>query len=351
MPIFQIDDQKITPVKRTSFEQVNIRERADLQRMLKSQIEIISPDTLIVSEEFGEWEDSKRRIDLLGIDKNANLIVIELKRTEDGGYMELQAIRYAAMISTLTFEKLVQTYSDYLSDNNIDQDATESLLSFLGWAEVNEEEFAQDIKIILVSAEFSKELTTSVVWLNDMGLDIRCVRLHPYINGQTVLLDIQTIIPVPEVADLQIKIQEKKQRERQSRTSNKDYTKYDLTIKGKNFKTLSKRQLMFHIIAESIQSGVHPEELVGVVPKRTKKLFEVFEGTLTARQVYDKIMEKDTAGEIPRNKRFFSEDGEFFHLDGKTYVLSNQWGISTLASAQAIQKSFPQLNILLQAQN
>ena len=88
MPIYQIDKQKITPVKRTSFDQVNIRERADLQRMLKSQIDIISQDTLIVSEEFCDWEDSKRRIDLLGIDKDANLVVIELKRTEDGGYME-----------------------------------------------------------------------------------------------------------------------------------------------------------------------------------------------------------------------------------------------------------------------
>jgi hypothetical protein len=35
-----------------------------LQRLLRNQIEVISPETLIVSEEFGEWEESKRRIDL-----------------------------------------------------------------------------------------------------------------------------------------------------------------------------------------------------------------------------------------------------------------------------------------------
>ncbi len=59
-------------------------------------------------------EDSRRRIDLLGLDKEANLVIIELKRTEDGGHMELQAIRYAAMVSTLTFEKIVEIYGDYL---------------------------------------------------------------------------------------------------------------------------------------------------------------------------------------------------------------------------------------------
>ena len=37
----------------------------------------------MIAEEFGEWEDCRRRIDLLGIDKGANLVVIELKRDEE----------------------------------------------------------------------------------------------------------------------------------------------------------------------------------------------------------------------------------------------------------------------------
>jgi RecB family endonuclease NucS len=60
-----------------------------------SRSTIVSPDTIVIAEEFGEWEDSRRRIDLLGLDKNANLVVIELKRTDDGGHMELQALRYS----------------------------------------------------------------------------------------------------------------------------------------------------------------------------------------------------------------------------------------------------------------
>ena len=55
---------------------------------------MIAPDTLVIAEEFSEWSGSQRRIDLLAIDRDANLVVIELKRTEDGGYMELQALRF-----------------------------------------------------------------------------------------------------------------------------------------------------------------------------------------------------------------------------------------------------------------
>ncbi len=41
-------------------------------------------------------------------------MVMELKRTEDGGHMELQAIRYAAMVANMTFKKAVEVYGVYL---------------------------------------------------------------------------------------------------------------------------------------------------------------------------------------------------------------------------------------------
>jgi RecB family endonuclease NucS len=100
MAIYEIQDGGLKKVNGTSFNAEGIRERDDLQRLLREQIEVIAPDTLLLAEEFGEWEDSRRRIDLLGLGKDASLVVIELKRTEDGGHMELQAVRYAAMVST-----------------------------------------------------------------------------------------------------------------------------------------------------------------------------------------------------------------------------------------------------------
>ena len=118
----------------------------------------------MISEEFGEWEDSRRRIDLLGVDRDAALVVIELKRTEDGGHMELQAIRYASMISTMNFDRAVDVFVEYLKAiGKSDQDARTLLLDFLGWEEPDEDQFGQDVRIVLASAEFSKEITSSVL--------------------------------------------------------------------------------------------------------------------------------------------------------------------------------------------
>ena len=65
MPIYKVANDQIMRIPRTTFSQQGLSEREDLQSMLKTQIDIIAPDTLVVAEEFGEWEDSKRRIDLL----------------------------------------------------------------------------------------------------------------------------------------------------------------------------------------------------------------------------------------------------------------------------------------------
>lgn len=345
MPIYKVANGQIMRMQRTTFSRQDLQEREDLQSMLKTQIDIIAPDTLVVAEEFGEWEDSKRRIDLLGIDKAASLVVIELKRTEDGGHMELQAIRYASMISTLTFSKLVTIYERYLADNNIEADATENLLEFLEWNEPNEEQFAQEVKIILASAEFSKELTTSVMWLNDFGLDIRCVRMHPYNSDGETLLDVQTVIPIPEVADYQVRIREKKQKEREARNSSRDFTKYDVSVGGNSYPAQSKRWMMFHIIAGILRSGGQPDAVINAIPWMRNRLFQVFDGELNDSEVYEAIMDGHSGGQVPRAKRFFTKEGEAFHSNGKTYVLTNQWGNKTLDAVKSLNKAFPDLNI------
>jgi len=155
MPIFEVTPDRLVALQPTTFSTHGLRERGDLQRLLRDQAEIIAPDVLIISEEFCDWEDSKRRIDLLGIDRDANLVVVELKRTDDGGHMELQAIRYAAMISKMTFEKVVDVFERYLASRSRHEQARSTLLDFLGWDAPEEEKFGQDMRIVLASAEFS----------------------------------------------------------------------------------------------------------------------------------------------------------------------------------------------------
>lgn len=223
MPLFEMTSDAFRPLSRASFADMKVRERDDLQRLLRSQIEVLGDDLYVLTEEFGDWDDSRRRIDLLAIDQQANLVVIELKRTNDGGHMELQAIRYASMVSAMTFERAEQIHSEFLARMGEPADeARARMLAFLSWDEPDEENFAPDVRIVLVSEDFGKELTTAVLWLRERDIDIRCIRLRPYQDGETRLIDVQQIIPLPEAHEYQIQVREKEQVGRKKRAERYD---------------------------------------------------------------------------------------------------------------------------------
>lgn len=340
MAIYHIHNDRIEAVTATTFAAEGIKERDGLQRLLREQIEIISPDTLVVAEEFGDWEESRRRIDLLGVDKNANLVVIELKRTQDGGHMDLQAVRYAAMISTLTFDKVVDVFGRYLSSIGKEDDPENALLEFLEWDEPVEDEFAQDVKIVLASAEFSKELTTAVMWLNDNGLEIRCLRLKPYSDTGKVYLDVQQVIPLPEAEEYQVNIRDKSRKEKESRKSNRDLTKYTIALGDEVLEGLPKNRAIFGMVKYLCESGVDPEEIRAVIPWK-KRLFECFEGKLDLETFERALAERqESRGRKPQPWRYFVDKGELIYRNEKTYAFDRMWGNRTAEAMELIVRKF-----------
>ena len=223
MPLYEMTPDSFRPLGEASFTDLKVRERDDLQRLLRTQIEVLGDDLYVLSEEFSDWDDSRRRIDLLAIDLDANLVVIELKRSTDGGHMELQAIRYAAMVSAMTFERAAQIHGEFLIRiGKPVEDARSGILEFLGWSEPDEESFGPDVRMVLVSEDFGKELTTAVLWLRERDIDIRCVRLRPYRDGDMTLVDVQQIIPLPEANEYQVQLREKEQVGRRKRAERYD---------------------------------------------------------------------------------------------------------------------------------
>jgi hypothetical protein len=227
MPVYHLAQTEIRPLPETDFAACGLKERVDIQRLLRANVSVVAPDVLVIAEEFGEWDESKRRIDLLGVDTAGNLVVIELKRDDDA-HMELQAIRYAAMVSGMTFDRAVEVFQQYLNrtlpprPGETPPDARMRLLAHLKPMESIEDGFAEDIRIVLVSSSFSKELVTAVLWLNERDLDIRCVRMKPYTmlgdsGTKAVIVDVQQVVPLPEAEDMIVKLKAKGQAERKEK--------------------------------------------------------------------------------------------------------------------------------------
>jgi len=217
MALYEFGANGLRTIEPTTFRNAEIRERDDLQRVLRDHFGVIDEDVLIIAEEFSGWSDSSRRIDLLGVDRAGQLVVIELKRSHTGGHMELQALRYAAMVRAMTFERAVEVFEQYLVSRSMSsEDAEKQILEHM---EVPErEDFGAIVRIVLIAADFNdRELTSTVLWLRENDIDIQCFRLSPYSYDGEVLLDVQRIIPLPETADYEVNLKEKATEERRAR--------------------------------------------------------------------------------------------------------------------------------------
>ena len=215
MPLYRWNAENLEPVPPTTFEAQQLQERADLQRLLRDQPDVLEEGLFIVAEEFSNWQDSGRSIDLLALDGDGNLVVIELKRTQTGDHSELQAIRYAAMVSNMTLEQVIEAHRGYLARRGSDEDARVQILNHLEVTDEADAEIHTDRpRIILASAGFSTELTTSVLWLCDGGMDISCVKLQLYQSGDGLLLDTSQVIPLPEATDYLVKVRDKSEMDR-----------------------------------------------------------------------------------------------------------------------------------------
>ena len=337
MAVFRLQKDRIVPIGAVTFSETGISERHDLQRLLRDQIEVIDSELLVISEEFSRWNESRRRIDLLCIDKAANIVVVELKRSEDGGHMELQALRYSAMVSNMTFQQAVEAYRDYLSLRDSELDPELSILDFLDWDEPNDDEFGGEVRVLLVSAEFSKELTSCVLWLATFGIDIRCIRIRPYGNKDEIFLDVQQVIPLPEAEDFQIQLREKRQNERDSRRSNKDLTKFNLKIGEQEFLHLPKRRAIFLVVKTLCDRGVQPDEIVPHIRGR-KTFFEIAEGELNQAEMVAEIEKGEGSRSDPN--RWYTKTDELIYANGKTYSFSKMWGKNTWEHIQSLIKNF-----------
>lgn len=332
MALFHLTDNALLPVDKTQFENESLRERQDLQRLIKDHIAALGKDLLVIAEEFGEFQESKRRIDLLAVDKQANLVVIELKRTSDGGHMELQAIRYAAMVANMTWDNAVSIYASFIKEG---LNAEQELLQFFGWDEPQRDEFALSVRIILAAADFSKEITTSVLWLNQMELDITCIRLNLYkLNGE-LILNAEQIIPLPEAENYQIELREKRRDVRASQQSSKDRSTYTLSISGETYATgFKKSDIGFNTI-----KALEDKRLID------QQAFEFLRADRSCSFQLLKNINEITDNEKQYGKYRYRREPELVY-GGNGYYVARNWGVGNItAFIDTVKARFPAIDI------
>jgi len=211
--MYQIDVQKnsIKKLNIRRFAELGFGERTHLQEWLANNPEALGESLLIIQKEFDGFDDTRERLDLLALDKKANLVLVENKLDDSGRDVVWQALKYASYCSSLRKEQIVRIFQQYLDRVQPGTDATTVLCEFLEVQDLDEVIFnpGNNQRIVFVAAKFRKEVTSTVMWLISHGIRLQCFKVTAYEGDDQLLLDIDQIIPTPEVEDFIIQIREK----------------------------------------------------------------------------------------------------------------------------------------------
>lgn len=207
--LFTVVGEAATLAEPKHLEDLGLTEPNHLERWVMQYPQTLGSDVLIVASQYDKWvnavgAEAKDRLDLLGLGKDGRLVVAELKRGRAPDTVELQAVKYASMASHFTLNQLAELHPRFLertSEEKLTNDAAEERLQSHVAADV---ELAPDLfmnpRIVLLAESYPDTTTTSIVWLNDQGVDITLRRYNAYVTeGGETIVSVAQVYPLPDV--------------------------------------------------------------------------------------------------------------------------------------------------------
>lgn len=219
--MYRVDrsQNRLVSLAERRFADLDLRERDHLQEWLVATPDALGEELLIIQKEFDGFAETRERLDILALDKEGRLVVVENKLDDSGRDVVWQALKYVAYCSSLKKTEIVEIYQKYLDRWSPGADAAKNLCEFLDVEELDDVVLngGHEQRIVLVAANFRKEVTATVLWLLGHGVRGQCFRVVPHTFGEELFIDLQQIIPTPEAADYMIGMAAKDSEENLSR--------------------------------------------------------------------------------------------------------------------------------------
>lgn len=144
---------------------------------------------------------------------------------------------------------------------------------------------------------------------------------------------------MPEADEFTIQLKKKAQENRIARKFDPDFSKYDLTVDGTVLSHLTKRALALEVVRAVLRKGLSPEQVGSVIPPGQ---WLSVDGEFSADEFRAKasMLQAKFGGRYDLRK-YFCEEEQLFRVAGKTYALTNQWGLGRLSQLEELIAMLP----------
>ena len=213
--LFTVAGTTAVPAQMVTLEEAGLSQRADLQEWVAANPEILGASVKIVTFDVdlpGVTNGSQHdRMSILGLDQEGRLVVAELKwgKAPD---VDVAAIKLAAQASRILPEALAGHFARFHGQRQAAMSTDDAYAALDAHAPDLSQESLRRPRIVLLAKDFSPALTSSVVWLSEMGLDIRLVQISVFrtyaqgVNGTVnqPMISVKQVYPLREVEEFSI---------------------------------------------------------------------------------------------------------------------------------------------------
>jgi hypothetical protein len=193
------EKENISTLQSVSLQQKGFHEDDLREWIINSPESILGEDFLLLGREVSVKHIGDA-IDLLAIDRDGNVVAIELKRGALKPEVDFQGLKYAAYSSHWDYSRLKDQFEKFKStkwgSEIYDEETTftEILDDFC-----NEDyTLNQDQRIVFVGESIRERLDIVLRWLSDRTIDITVIEFQLLEDGERLYLDAEQTIPTPE---------------------------------------------------------------------------------------------------------------------------------------------------------
>ena len=155
-----------------AFKPVSFQGRVDeltLERWIVQNPDLVGEQLLVLGHQLAEFEEDRDRLDILALDRSGEIVLVELKISEDFRVTDLQALAYAGAYAKRSPNDLARTLQRHLQ-KQLDagpqdpgaapsqtvgfDEALSTIAAFIEIDDVNDWQPSQHVRIKLVAPHF-----------------------------------------------------------------------------------------------------------------------------------------------------------------------------------------------------
>lgn len=253
--LLKVEDKKATALKPVPF-QGRVDELA-LERWIVANPSLAGEPLLILGHQLADFEEDKDRLDILALDRYGEIVLCELKVTEEFRVTDLQALAYAGAYAKRSPEDLTKTLQRHLQKAAVAaaelmvqeaagtassgvtgengnaappvspaptigfEEAASKIASFIEIDDYSAWQPSQQVRIKLIAPSFPRRVLQTVKWLGDVHsvrLEAITVRLFE-VAPENYALAFERLLPLPAETDFDMTIREREDRQRAENTA------------------------------------------------------------------------------------------------------------------------------------